>query len=70
MPALRSGPLSTPCRFRYARIIVSLSRSSPRTNLKMHRTTTSSGDFRAALQAVNKGQSHHVGTFPSVRKTG
>src|SRR5690242_10766117 len=45
----------TPCCFRYARHIVSLFRLIPGTNLSRHRTTTSSGDSRAALQAV-KGQ--------------
>jgi hypothetical protein len=35
----------TPCRFRYARHIVPLSHPIPRTNLNMHRTATSSGEF-------------------------
>jgi len=52
--ALSFSPLPTPCRFRYARFIVSLSRPLPGTKLVMHRTTTSSGESEPRCKLSTK----------------
>jgi hypothetical protein len=48
------SPLPTPYRFRYVSHIVSLFRPIPGTNLKKHRTPTSSGDFEPRCKLSTK----------------